>query len=44
MMTDFNKADSVKWNWENGIGTGEVVTCSTLTIKGSDVTRVAYAC
>jgi hypothetical protein len=45
MMTDFNKADSVKWNWGNGIGTGEVVTRytrkTTLTIKGSDVTRDA---
>jgi hypothetical protein len=45
MMTDFNKADSMKWNWGNGIGTGEVVTRytrkTTLTIKGSDVTRDA---
>jgi hypothetical protein len=45
VMSDFKEGDSVKWNWGNGTGTGEVVKRytrkTTLTIKGSDVPRDA---
>ena len=41
----FQTNQYVQWNWGNGTGTGEVVKRytrkTTLTIKGSDVTRDA---
>ena len=44
-MASISAGDTVTWNWGNGTGTGEVQKVytrkTTLTIKGSDVTREA---
>lgn len=44
-MSDFNKGDTVEWNWGGGTGTGKIIEVFTAdvtkTIKGTDVTRNA---
>lgn len=44
-MSTFSKGDTVKWNWGNGTGTGEVVdrftSDVTRTLKGSEIKRTA---
>lgn len=44
-MAQFNKGDTVEWNWGNGTGTGEVQAIytekTTVQIKGQDITRNA---
>ncbi|NSX54010.1 DUF2945 domain-containing protein [Parasulfitobacter algicola] len=44
-MSDYSKGDTVKWNWGNGTGQGEIVekytSDITKTLKGTEVTRNA---
>lgn len=44
-MSGYSEGTKVKWNWGNGIGTGEIETVYTekvtRKIKGNEVTRQA---